>query len=156
MSKPLVHIYTDGACSPNPGIGGWAAVLISPQHDNYRKELSDAEEQSTNNRMELTAVIRGLESLKFPCEVKLHTDSKYIQQAFTKKWIETWKKNGWMTKNRKPVLNQDLWKALSFLTETHDVEWIWVKGHSSNEENNRCDELAVQARKELANRLKYK
>ncbi|MBF0279307.1 MAG: ribonuclease HI [SAR324 cluster bacterium] len=153
MEKGVVEIYTDGACSPNPGVGGWAAVLISPSHNHFRKEIFGAESDTTNNRMELLAAIKALQSLKFPCIVKLFTDSKYIQQAFSKGWLEKWKKNGWLAANRKPVANQDLWQDLAKLSRIHEVSWIWVKGHSSDQENDRCDFLAVQARQKLADEL---
>ena len=127
MKRPFIEIYTDGACSPNPGVGGWAAVLISPAHNNYHKELFGAEPQTTNNRMELLAVIEALQALKSPCQVKLYTDSKYIQQAFEKRWIQKWLKKGWIGENRQPIANQDLWKRLLHLTHRHEVEWLWVK-----------------------------
>ena len=149
MSKPFVIIYTDGACSPNPGIGGWGAVLISNQH-NLRNELSGAEIDSTNNRMEMTAAIKALEALKKPCKVKLYTDSSYVKNAFEKNWLKNWKNNGWKSKGRKPVANKDLWLRLLEVSQKHEVSWRWVKGHSGDAENDRCDELAVQARKELA------
>ena len=144
-AKTKVLIYSDGACSPNPGVGGWGVVLLSPTH-NHRKELSGAEGQTTNNRMELTAAIKGLEQLKYPCEVDLYTDSTYVQHAFTKGWLERWQQKGWKTSQNKPVENQDLWKRLMALARLHKVQWYWVKGHDTNTENNRCDELAVQAR----------
>ncbi|MBF0286312.1 MAG: ribonuclease HI [SAR324 cluster bacterium] len=150
MKKNLVTIYTDGACSPNPGTGGWAAVLISPAHDNYRKEIFGAEPQTTNNRMELSAVINALQTLKFQCTVTLYTDSKYIQQAFNQGWLKKWQKNGWIGAGRKPVANKDLWEQLISLSNHHEISWLWVKGHADNIENQRCDFLAVQARQELA------
>ncbi len=156
MKRNLVTIYTDGACSPNPGTGGWAAVLIAPAHDNYRKEIFGAEPQTTNNRMELCAVIEALQALKFPCTVKLYTDSKYIQQAFNQGWLKKWQKNGWMAADRKPVANKDLWEKLVTLSNRHDITWLWVKGHSDNVENQRCDALAVQARQELAAKIASK
>lgn len=152
MAKKLIHIYTDGACSPNPGNGGWAAVLLAPDIDNYRKEISGAEANTTNNRMELKATIEALRALKYSCTVQLYTDSKYIQNAFNQNWLDKWQRNGWVSSTRKPVANQDLWQELVKLTKFHIVTWHWVKGHSTNEENNRCDELAVQARIALANR----
>lgn len=150
MSKRLIQIYTDGACSPNPGFGGWAAVLIAPEHNNYRKEISGAEANTTNNRMELLATIEALAALKYSCNVELYTDSQYIQKAFNQGWLNKWQKNGWLGANRKPVANQDLWKRLLHLSKIHVVTWHWVKGHSNNVENNRCDEMAVQARQTLA------
>lgn len=149
MSRPVVHIYSDGSCSPNPGVGGWAAVLISPAHDHHRREISGAEAESTNNRMELTAAIRALRELKKPCKVTLHTDSRYLMDAFEKGWIARWQKNGWKTADRKPVLNADLWRELIGLAAQHQIAWVWVKGHADNEENNRCDELANAAREAL-------
>lgn len=149
MSRPLVHIYSDGSCSPNPGVGGWAAVLISPAHDHRRREICGAEADSTNNRMELTAAIRALQELKKPCKVTLHTDSRYLMDAFEKGWIARWQKNGWRTAGRKPVLNDDLWRQLIELAARHDISWVWVKGHADNVENNRCDELANAAREAL-------
>ena len=118
-----VIIYTDGGCSPNPGLGGWAAVLISPEHNHYTKELSGAQPETTNNRMELLAAIRALEALKTPCQVELHTDSKYLQHAFTEKWLDNWQRNDWKTAAKKPVVNQDLWCRLLELTAIHSVRW---------------------------------
>ncbi len=149
MPKDLVIIYTDGACSPNPGKGGWGAVLISKQH-NLRTEIYGSEVDSTNNRMEMTAAIKALEALKKPCIVELYTDSSYLKNAFEKNWLRNWQNNGWKGKGRNPVANKDLWLLLLELTQIHEVSWHWVKGHSGDEENDRCDELAVNARKELA------
>ncbi|MCS1351714.1 ribonuclease HI [Mechercharimyces sp. CAU 1602] len=138
-----IQIYTDGACSGNPGPGGWAAVLL---YEGMRKEISGGENQTTNNRMELTAAIESLTCLKVPCQVKLYTDSAYMVNAFHQKWIENWQKNGWVTKGKnKPVENKDLWQRLIALTHKHKVEFIKVKGHSDDELNNRCDELARAA-----------
>lgn len=137
-----VIIYTDGACSHNPGPGGWAAVLL---YGNHRKEMSGGDKETTNNRMELTAVIEALKALKKPCRVKLHSDSAYIVNCFQQKWYEKWEKNGWMTSTKKPVENKDLWQELLALTKKHEVEFIKVKGHSDVELNNRCDELARAA-----------
>ncbi|MBF0351902.1 MAG: ribonuclease HI [SAR324 cluster bacterium] len=141
-----VHIYTDGACSPNPGTGGWGAILISPEHNNFRKEISGAEANTTNNRMELIAALKGLEMLKRPCRVNVYTDSAYLKNAFTQKWLDSWQRKGWKTADGKPVANKDLWEALLQQARIHEISWHWVKGHSDNPENNRCDELAVQAR----------
>ncbi|MBR4195189.1 MAG: ribonuclease HI [Synergistaceae bacterium] len=146
--KPHVIIYTDGGASPNPGKGGWAAILYSPEHDKER-EISGGEVSTTNNRMELTAAIRALEALKVPCEVDLHTDSAYLQNAFVKRWIQKWKRNGWRTSAGSDVLNRDLWEELDSLTQIHRVSWHWVKGHSDDERNNRCDELVHIARDKL-------
>jgi ribonuclease HI len=148
-NPPLVHIYTDGGCSPNPGAGGWAAVLISPGHNNHRREISGAEPDSTNNRMELTAAMMALRSLKKPCRVVLHTDAKYLRDAFEKGWLDRWQRKGWKTQARHPVLNQDLWQELLALSKQHDITWQWVKGHADNAENNRCDELVRIARARL-------
>ncbi|MBA4549690.1 ribonuclease HI [Thermoactinomyces intermedius] len=137
-----VIVYTDGACSHNPGPGGWAAVLMYKEH---HKEISGGEEVTTNNRMELTAVIEALSRLKEPCRVKVHSDSAYIVNCIQQKWYEKWAKNGWMTSGKKPVENQDLWKKLLALMEKHDVEFVKVKGHSNVTWNNRCDELARAA-----------
>ena len=149
MSKDFVIIYTDGACSPNPGIGGWGAVLISNQR-NLRTELSGSEVDSTNNRMEMTAAIKALEALKKPCIVEIYTDSSYVKNAFEKNWLRNWQSNGWKSKGKKAVANKDLWLQLLELSQKHEVSWHWVKGHSGDAENNRCDELAVKARKDLA------
>ena len=148
MSKNSIIIYTDGACAPNPGIGGWGAVLISNKH-NLRTEISGSEVSSTNNRMEIIAVIKALEALKKPCLVDLYTDSTYVKNAFEKNWIKNWINNGWKSKGRKPIANKDLWLRLIDVSQKHKVSWHWVKGHSNNPENNRCDELAVQARKAI-------
>ena len=149
MLKTSVTIYTDGACSPNPGIGGWGAVLISKEH-NLRTELSGSEVDSTNNRMEMTAAIKALEALKKPCIVEIYTDSSYVNNAFEKNWLRNWQSNGWKSKGKKTVANKDLWLQLFELSQKHEVSWHWVKGHSGDAENNRCDELAVKARKDLA------
>lgn len=136
-----VEIYTDGACSGNPGKGGWGAVLV---YKNNEKEISGYDESTTNNRMELTAVIEALSSLKEPCEVLLTTDSKYVCDAVTKGWVYSWKKNGWRKADKKPALNVDLWEKLLPLMEKHSVEWNWVKGHAGHPYNERCDALAVE------------
>ncbi|MBQ7577446.1 MAG: ribonuclease HI [Synergistaceae bacterium] len=143
-----VIIYTDGGASPNPGLGGWAAVLYSPEHGKTR-EIYGAEPDTTNNRMELTAAIMALKTLKFPCEVDLHTDSAYLQNAFVKGWLRNWQRKNWRTSTGGEVLNQDLWQELISLTKTHKVNWHWVKGHSDDEINNRCDELVRLARDEF-------
>ncbi len=135
-----VTIYTDGACSGNPGPGGWGAILMYGRH---KKELSGGEAQTTNNRMELTAVIRALEQLREPCAVELYSDSKYIIDALTLGWAESWKAKGWRKADKKPALNPDLWERLLELCRTHTVTCHWVKGHAENEYNNRCDEMAV-------------
>ena len=138
-----VTIYTDGACSGNPGPGGWAAVLI---YDEHRLELSGFEADTTNNRMELLGPINALKKLKYPCQVDLYSDSAYLVNAFEKKWIDKWVGNGWKNASKKSVENIDLWKEILDLIKIHSVQWIKVKGHSDNPENNRCDELA---RKEI-------
>lgn len=143
-------IYTDGACSPNPGVGGWAAILVSPGHGDHTREISGGEFDTTNNRMELTAAIRALQALKRPCEVDLYTDSEYLQKAFTAGWLANWQRNGWKTAGKKPVANADLWQELDALTKKHKVHWRWVRGHHEDEMNHRCDELAVAARLKLA------
>ena len=137
-----VIIYTDGACSGNPGPGGWGAVLISGEH---KKEMSGGSKDTTNNIMELTAVIEGLKLLKFPCKVKLYSDSAYVVNAFNNNWIDGWLKNGWKNSNKEEVKNKELWQELYNLTQVHKVEFIKVKGHADNEYNNRCDELARAA-----------
>lgn len=134
-----VRIHTDGACSGNPGPGGWAAVLESGAH---RKELSGGAADTTNNRMELQAAIEALKALKKPCEVELFTDSSYVKNGVTA-WIFGWRKNGWLTKDKKPVKNEDLWRALDEVMRGHTIEWKWLKGHAGHRENERCDELAV-------------
>ena len=135
-----VTIYTDGACSGNPGPGGWGAIL---EWNGVEKELSGGEAQTTNNRMELTAVISALSALKEPCHVELYTDSKYVADAVMKRWVYVWKAKGWVKSDKKPALNVDLWEKLLPLLKTHEVVWHWVKGHAENEKNNRCDKLAV-------------
>lgn len=141
-----VVIYTDGACSGNPGPGGWGSILM---YKGNKKEISGGKEDTTNNVMELTAVIEGLKLLKFPCKVKLYSDSAYVVNAFIQKWIYGWLKNGWVNSNKEPVKNKELWQELYDLTKIHEVEFIKVKGHSDNEYNNRCDELARNAIKLL-------
>ena len=142
MSKPRIVIYTDGACSGNPGPGGWGAILISGAH---RKELSGGEAVTTNNRMELIAATRALEALKYPSEVELHTDSKYVQDGIMK-WIHGWKRNGWNTADKKPVKNVELWQQLDAARQRHQIDWRWVKGHKGESEheiaNERADALA--------------
>lgn len=144
MSEPVVRIYTDGACSGNPGPGGWGAVLL---YNGDRKELSGGETDTTNNRMEMTAVAEALRALKRPCRIRLHSDSALIINAFTQGWIENWKRRGWKKADKKPVENRDLWEAILDAMEPHNVEWIKVKGHAGIEENERADQLAVAASK---------
>ena len=136
--KDVIEIHTDGACSGNPGPGGWGAVLIYGDH---RKELSGGEAQTTNNRMELLAALEALDALKNGSPVDLHTDSNYLRNGITS-WIEKWKRNGWMTASRKPVKNVELWKRLDGARQRHEVRWHWVKGHAGHPENERADELA--------------
>ena len=138
--KPDVDIYTDGACSGNPGPGGWACILIA---QGVEKEASGFEPATTNNRMELTAAIKALNLLNRPCNVRLYSDSAYLISAFNEGWLDNWQRNGWRNTTGNPVSNPDLWKELLRLSEIHDVTWIKVKGHSDNEYNNRCDKLAV-------------
>lgn len=142
MSEKLltVEIFSDGACSGNPGPGGWGTILRMGEHV---KELSGGERHTTNNRMELTAAIEGLSALKYRCHVILTTDSKYLCDGITKGWAASWRKKGWKKADGKPALNPDLWERLLELTERHDVEFRWVKGHAGHPENERCDELAV-------------
>ena len=135
-----VEIFTDGACSGNPGAGGWGTVLRFGEHE---KELSGGEAHTTNNRMELTAVIEGLKALKEPCQVTLTTDSKYVCDSVVKKWVYGWKKKGWKKSDGKPALNVDLWEQLLPLLEKHQVTFVWVKGHAGHPENERCDRVAV-------------
>ena len=135
-----VTIYTDGACSGNPGPGGWGAIL---QYGPHRKELSGGEAQTTNNRMELTGVIAALQTLKEPCEVDLYSDSKYVLDALGKGWAKGWRARGWVKSDKKPALNSDLWAVLLDLCDYHKVHLHWVKSHAENPFNNRCDELAV-------------
>ena len=135
-----VTLYTDGACSGNPGPGGWGAIL---QYGEYKKEMSGGEERTSNNRMELTAVIEGLRALKEPCQVELYSDSKYVVDALEKGWAVGWQKRGWVKSDKSPALNPDLWETLLELCKLHKVTCHWVKGHAQNEKNNRCDQLAV-------------
>jgi ribonuclease HI len=137
-----VSIYTDGACSGNPGPGGWGAVL---SYQGVQKELSGGEPMTTNNRMEMTAAISALRALKEPCAVRLHSDSAYLVNAFNSRWLDNWQRNGWRTSKDEAVENQDLWQSLLELSQTHQIQWIKVKGHSTDVINNRCDALAVEA-----------
>lgn len=135
-----VEIFTDGACSGNPGPGGWGAIL---RCNGAEKELSGGEKDTTNNRMELTAVISALKALKYPCEVTVTTDSKYVYESVTKGWVYSWQKKGWRKADKKPALNPDLWSELLTLLDMHNVTFVWVKGHNEHPENERCDRLAV-------------
>jgi ribonuclease HI len=143
---PEVIMYTDGACSGNPGPGGWGVVLI---HKGKEKELSGSELHTTNNRMEMRAVIEGLKALKKPCSVKIHSDSALIINTFLKGWINNWQKKGWVKSDKKPVENRELWEEMLKAIAPHSVKWIKVKGHSDNELNNRADRLAVEASKQI-------
>ena len=144
-----VTIYTDGACSGNPGPGGWGAVLIC---DDVKKEISKKKKDTTNNIMEMTAVLEALKLLKYECDVKIYSDSAYVVNAFNQGWIYNWRKNNWKTANKEPVKNRELWEELYDLTKKHKTEFIKVKGHSDNELNNRCDYLATSAIKEVERR----
>ena len=142
-----VQIFTDGACKGNPGPGGWGAIL---RYNGVEKEISGGERSTTNNRMELTAVIEALNLLKEPCRVSLYTDSQYIANALNLGWAEKWKKNGWMRNKREPALNPELWDRLLALSSIHEIEINWIKGHSGHPENERCDRLAVAAAKKYS------
>jgi ribonuclease HI len=143
-SMKKVQLITDGACLGNPGPGGWACIL---RYGAHKKELYGSEPHTTNNRMELTAAVRGLDALKEPCEVEIITDSEYLKNGITT-WIFNWKRKGWRTTAKKPVINQDLWHALDELNTKHQTRWSWTKGHASHADNNRCDELASRAARE--------
>ena len=143
--KKHVEIYTDGACSGNPGPGGWGAILV---YGSVEKEISGAEDVTTNNRMEMLAAIHALETLKSPCRVDLYTDSTYVKDGITK-WLPDWKKRGWKTADKKPVKNDDLWKRLEEAASRHDMSWHWVRGHDGHEYNERADVLARNAIKTL-------
>lgn len=147
MSK-IIEIYTDGACKGNPGVGGWGAWL---KYNEQEKSLFGGEENTTNNRMEMTAVIRALEALKRPSLVKLYTDSVYVQKGMME-WMAGWKAKNWRTANKKPVKNDDLWKQLDTLSNQHQIEWVWVKGHAGNEGNERADQLANAGVAQILNR----
>ncbi len=138
-----VELFSDGACSGNPGPGGWGSIL---RFKGIEKELSGGEKETTNNRMELLAVINALESLKEPCKVNITTDSKYVCDAFLKNWLSSWQQNGWKTAGKKPVKNKELWERLLALSQKHELSWSWIKGHDGHPENERCDKLAVEAR----------
>jgi ribonuclease HI len=139
-----VQLITDGACIRNPGPGGWACIL---RYKDKKREMWGAEPETTNNRMELTAAVRGLAALNEPCEVEIVTDSQYLKNGITK-WIQGWKRNGWLTRGKQPVLNRDLWEQLDSFNEKHQTRWTWTKGHASHPDNNRCDELATRAARE--------
>ncbi|MDR0481182.1 MAG: ribonuclease HI [Gallionellaceae bacterium] len=143
--KTVIDIFTDGACKGNPGAGGWGALLRAQGKE---RELCGGEAHTTNNRMELLAAIRALEALKRPCHVRLHTDSKYVQQGISV-WIHDWKRRGWKTASKQPVKNDDLWRRLDELAALHRIEWVWVKGHAGHDGNERADRLANKGIEEL-------
>jgi ribonuclease HI len=145
-AEPVVELFTDGACAPNPGAGGWGLVLRFGGHE---KEMHGSEVATTNNRMEMMAAIKGLELLTRPSVVHVHTDSEYLRKGMTQ-WVPAWKRNGWMTKQNKPVKNADLWALLDAATQRHQVNWFWVKGHAGHPDNERADKLAVQGAQEAA------
>ena len=149
-NKVKVTLYTDGACSGNPGVGGYGAILVyvDPQGIKHEKELSAGYKDVTNNQMELLAIIVGLEALKKPAEVRVISDSKYVVDAFNNNWIDGWIKKGWKNASKQPVKNVDLWQRLLKAKEPHDVEFVWIKGHAGHEYNERCDALAVSAYKQ--------
>ncbi|MDD2624552.1 MAG: ribonuclease HI, partial [Candidatus Riflebacteria bacterium] len=140
--RKSIQLFSDGACSGNPGPGGWGAIL---RYKNSEKELSGGEKETTNNRMELLGVISALEALKEPCDVEICTDSKYVVDAFEKKWLESWKVNGWKTAGKKPVKNRELWERLLKQASIHNLSWKWIRGHAGHTENERCDRIAVEA-----------
>lgn len=146
-ARKKIELFTDGACSGNPGPGGWGAIL---RYNGISKELSGGEPATTNNRMELTAVIKGLQALKEPCDVTVYSDSKYFIDAVEKGWVYGWKKRGWVKSDKKPALNSDLWESILQLLRIHHVTLVWVKGHAGHPENERCDQMAV------AESMKYK
>lgn len=143
-----IRIFTDGACSGNPGPGGWGAIL---RYEGRETEISGGEAHTTNNRMELTAVIEALSRLKYPCKAIVRTDSRYVVDGMTKGWAKSWKRNNWIKSDKKPALNPDLWEKLLELCQIHQVEFDWIRGHSGHPENERCDELAVKARERISN-----
>ncbi|MBE3592603.1 MAG: ribonuclease HI [Thermoanaerobacter sp.] len=149
-NNEVVEIYTDGACSGNPGPGGWAAVLL---YKGTKKEISGFEENTTNNRMELKAVIEALKALKRPCKVNLYSDSSYVINAFKEGWLEKWQKNNWLKSDKTPVENQELWKELLKVSKRHQINWIKVKGHADSEYNNLCDRLATEQIKRNTKKL---
>jgi len=149
QAADIVEIYTDGACSPNPGPGGWGAIL---RYGHHEREIHGGEPATTNNRMEIMAAIRGLESLTRPATVHVYTDSVYLRKGITE-WLSRWKLNGWQTRDKKPVKNADLWMRLDSATQGHELQWFWVKGHAGHPENERADELACRGAEEAAAQL---
>jgi ribonuclease HI len=139
--RKQVQIITDGSCLGNPGSGGWAAIL---RYGDHKKEMYGSASHTTNNRMELTAAIKGLQALKQPCDVEIVTDSEYLKNGITK-WIQNWRRRGWVTAERKPVVNRDLWEDLDAVAQLHNIKWSWTRGHASHSDNNRADELATNA-----------
>jgi ribonuclease HI len=148
-----VDLYSDGACSGNPGPGGYGTILV---YEGVEREFSGGEISTTNNRMELTGAIVGLEALKYPCEVTLYSDSKYLIDSITKGWVYGWQNNGWRKSDKKPALNVDLWERLLPLLELHKVTFVWIRGHNGHEYNERCDRLAVAATQNIANSQKQR
>ena len=144
MQQGIVEIFTDGACSGNPGPGGYGSIL---KYGDNQKEISGCTQNTTNNRMEMTAVIEALKQLKRPCKIKIFTDSKYVKDGMTL-WMPSWLRNNWITSQKKPVLNRDLWEILLELSKPHKIQWEWVKGHAGHNQNERCDQLAREALKE--------
>lgn len=147
MTNEIVEIFTDGACKGNPGVGGWGALLRTKGKE---REMFGGEAHTTNNRMELMGAIAALEVLSRPCHIKLHTDSKYVQQGISE-WVHGWKQRGWKTSSKQPVKNEDLWRRLDEAVARHKIEWIWVKGHAGHAENERADELANRGVEEILN-----
>jgi ribonuclease HI len=150
MGTPNVKIYTDGGCAPNPGPGGWGAILIAADGRRDPKELSGNDPDTTNNRMELVAAVQALRALRMPCVVEMYVDSQYVRQGITE-WLPKWVANGWRTRSKQPVKNQDLWQALAVEVEQHQVTWHWVRGHNGDRYNERVDQLATEARLKLMN-----
>jgi ribonuclease HI len=149
VKRKHVYIYTDGSCDTTTGAGGWAYLLV---YGNHKKEASSYEADTTNNRMELTAAVKALETLKEPCDVTLTTDSQYLRKAFTEGWLDKWQRNGWKTSGKESVKNQDLWEELLTLSKNHRLVWEWTEGHAGHPENERVDRLALMARKKQGQR----
>jgi ribonuclease HI len=147
MTNEIVEIFTDGACKGNPGVGGWGALLRTKSKE---REMFGGEAHTTNNRMELMGAIAALEVLSRPCHIKLHTDSKYVQQGISE-WVHGWKQRGWKTSSKQPVKNEDLWRRLDEAASRHTIEWVWIKGHAGHSENERADQLANRGVEEILN-----